>query len=144
MNEQQQQFAQRLGFAGLIPFLLLALAGLLDVYGATAIQWFIYYSVAIISFLAGIHWGLQMAQPTADAKRKLGWCMVPPVLAFAALAASTWLSALSVLAWLAVLHLFWLKYERRHLGVHAWYIAMRGQLTFTVVALHVILIIISL
>lgn len=144
MNEQQQQFAQRLGFAGLVPFLLLALAGLLDIYGATAIQWFIFYSVAIISFLAGVHWGLQLPQADANTKRRLGWCMVPPVLAFAVLAASTWLSPLAVLAWLAVLHLFWLNYERRHLGAHAWYVAMRGQLTFTVVALHIILIIISL
>lgn len=144
MNEQQQQFAQRLGFAGLVPFLLLALAGLLDVYGATAIQWFIYYSVAIISFLAGVHWGLQMAQSSAATNRRLGWCMVPPVLAFAALAASAWLSSLAILAWLAVLHLFWLNYERRHLAEHEWYVAMRGQLTFTVVALHIILLIISL
>ncbi|RUO78316.1 DUF3429 domain-containing protein [Pseudidiomarina taiwanensis] len=139
MTTAQQSFATRLGFAGLLPFLLLACAALLDIYGRIAVTWFIYYSAIIISFIAGIQWGLVMQSDAADNNRRLGWCMVPPVIAWALVAAGEWWSYVAVTAGLALLHLFWLNYERRHYQAHPWYLELRSKLTFTVVALHVII-----
>lgn len=144
MNEAQQHFAQRLGFAGLLPFLGLAGAALLDLNGALAVQWFIVYSAVIISFIAGIQWGLAMTTSSATHTRRLGWSMVPPVIAWGAVIAGHWWSYLAVVAILALLHLFWLNYERRHCSEYSWYLELRGRLTFTVVALHVILLVTKL
>lgn len=148
MNLISQYTAQRLGFAGLVPFIVLTLMALLDLNGDLAITLFILYSAIIFSFLGGIHWGLCMLDADTDHRRSLQWSMVPSVTGFAVLVATQLPicrdSTLSFLAILALLHLFWLNYERRKLSTHAWYLELRGRLTFTVVALHVILLIISL
>jgi steroid 5-alpha reductase family enzyme len=145
MNNQQQAFAQRLGLAGLIPFLLPALAALLGLYSAAATLVFAHYSAIILSFLGGVHWGIAMST-SASSKRQLGWSMLPSVLAISALLLSWFIDITAILALLALGHLFWLNYERRQFEQQAsadWYVELRRQLTFTVVALHVILIIIS-
>jgi hypothetical protein len=144
MTSNQQAFAQRLGFAGLIPFLATAIAALLGLYGAAATLVFAQYSAIILSFLGGVHWGIAMQ--TDRSSRQFGWSMVPSVIAIGALLLSWFISVTAVLAVLALTHLFWLNYERRHFEQQAgvdWYIQLRRQLTFTVVALHVILMIIS-
>lgn len=144
MTSAHQAFAQRLGFAGLVPFLLLAVAALLGLHSAIATLMFAQYSAIIISFLGGVHWGLAMLADSSN--RQLGWSMVPSVVGIGALILSWFVSIPLVLALLALTHLFWLNYERRQLESqpqHDWYIQLRRQLTFTVVALHVILIIIS-
>ncbi|MDT7525294.1 MULTISPECIES: DUF3429 domain-containing protein [Idiomarinaceae] len=148
MQLTTQYTAQRLGFAGLIPFIGLTLLALLDIYGAQAIQLFIIYSAIIFSFLGGVHWGLSLQQPQQDQSRNLQWSMFPSVTGFLLLVwqALPWCSdtQLASLAILALLHLFWLNYERRKLSEHGWYLELRSRLTFTVVALHVILLIISI
>lgn len=148
MNLISQYTAQRLGFAGLLPFIGLTLAALLDLWAPLVIELFILYSAIIFSFLGGIHWGLCMQDASADHKRALQWSMFPSVTAIAALVFHnlplTCDTTLATLAILALLHLFWLNYERRKLAAHPWYLELRGRLTFTVVALHVILLIITL
>lgn len=139
-------FAQRLGFLGLIPFVATTIATLLDLGYAAPVVIFILYSGLILSFLGGVHWGLAL---TAEAplSRHYGWSMLPTIIAFAAVAASWWLSFVTILAVLAASHLFWLNYERRQLAAVEqlnWYLELRQQLTFTVVALHVIVLIISI
>ena len=72
--------------------------------------------------------------------------MLPSVLAISALLLSWFIDITATLALLALGQLFWLNYERRQFEQQPsadWYIELRRQLTFTVVALHVILIIIS-
>ncbi len=145
MNNHQQAFAQRLGFAGLTPFLVLAVAALLGLHGAAATFVFAQYSAIILSFLGGVHWGIAMRDARCS-NRQLGWSMLPSVVGLAALVGSWFISVTLVLSVLALTHLFWLNYERRHFEHQShddWYIQLRRQLTFTVVALHVILIIIS-
>lgn len=147
MNLLSQYTAQRLGFAGLIPFIVLTLLALLDVQGQLAIAIFSAYSALILSFLGGVHWGLSMATVEADQRRPLQWSMLPSVAGFFVLVAMALPicqdMVLAFLSVLALLHLFWLNYERRKLAAHAWYLELRGRLTFTVVALHIILLIIS-
>ena len=80
------QFIERLGYAGLIPFVVLAffmwivtpeahpfVAIALSAYGAT-----------IASFLGGIHWGIGLRPGTADAFWHVGWGIVPSLLAWVA------------------------------------------------------------
>lgn len=50
-----------LGWAGVIPFLVLALAAFLPEWRAQALGAFLPYSVAILSFLGGVRWGRALA-----------------------------------------------------------------------------------
>lgn len=143
IDEKAISTAQRLGYAGLIPFLAFTLGGLLDVYGEHAIRLFVIYSALILSFLGGIHWGVAM-QSGGTPTRALKWSMIPSIIGLGAFVAGIWWSPLTLLTILALTHLFWLNFEKRHLAEQLWYLELRNRLTFTVVALHVILIIISL
>lgn len=143
IDEKAISTAQRLGFAGLIPFLAFTLGGLLDVYAEHAIRLFVIYSAQILSFLGGIHWGVAM-QTDGSPTRSLKWSMLPSIVGISLFFAGLWLSPLTMLTILALTHLFWLNFEKRHLPEQLWYLELRNRLTFTVVALHVILIIISL
>lgn len=143
MQQQAVSTAQRLGYAGLIPFLAFTFGGLLDVYAEHSLRLFVLYSALILSFLGGVQWGLAMAREDSPT-RLLHWSMVPTIIGVLLLFAGVWITPLTMLVVLGLAHLFWLNFEKRHLGHHLWYIELRSRLTFTVVALHVILIIISL
>ncbi|WP_258240055.1 DUF3429 domain-containing protein [Pseudidiomarina homiensis] len=143
IDEKAIATAQRLGYAGLIPFLAFTLGGLLDVYADHAVRLFVIYSALILSFLGGIHWGVAM-QSEASPTRAFKWSMLPSIIGIVLFFAGIWVSPLSMLTVLALTHLFWLNFEKRHLSEQLWYLELRNRLTFTVVALHVILIIISL
>lgn len=77
--------ALRLGYAGLIPFVLGALLVWLvraDVHPYVALALSAYAAV-ILSFLGGIHWGLAMRQD-APPPRVLVWGVVPSLVAWPA------------------------------------------------------------
>jgi uncharacterized Tic20 family protein len=85
LSSQPDATALRLGYAGLIPFVLGALLVWLvraDVqpYVAQALST---YAALILSFLGGIHWGLAMRQPDV-APRVLWWGIVPALVAWPA------------------------------------------------------------
>ncbi|MBV1960236.1 MAG: DUF3429 domain-containing protein, partial [Oleibacter sp.] len=52
---------ERLGYAGLLPFIAATLAVLVGVHGAES--FFIVYSAFILSFMSGACWGVQQAHP---------------------------------------------------------------------------------
>ncbi|MFC7333855.1 DUF3429 domain-containing protein [Rhodocista pekingensis] len=89
-----------LGLAGLIPFYAGALGGWLlpAPYAAHALQYMLYYGVAILSFLGGVHWGLALAgfgapavadpeedPPASMDWTRLGWSTVPVLIGWLAL-----------------------------------------------------------
>ena len=77
--------AQRLGYAGLIPFVVGALLVWLvraDVHAYVALALSAYAAV-VLSFLGGIHWGLVMRQPRLS-PRVLYWGVVPSLVAWPA------------------------------------------------------------
>ena len=77
--------AQRLGYAGLIPFVVGALLVWLvraDVHAYVALALSAYAAV-VLSFLGGIHWGLVMRQPQLS-PRVLYWGVVPSLVAWPA------------------------------------------------------------
>ncbi|RUO61878.1 DUF3429 domain-containing protein [Pseudidiomarina insulisalsae] len=143
MQEKAISTAQRLGYLGLLPFLAFTLGGLLDVYAEHSLRLFVIYSALILSFLGGVQWGVAI-HSEGSPMRLLKWSMVPTVVGLIVFFAGIWVSALTMLIVLALMHLFWLNFEKRHLPDELWYLELRSRLTFTVVALHVILIIISL
>jgi hypothetical protein len=97
------RLAQMLGYAGLIPFVVLAaMAWTLDV-SEQALATFVLraYAVTIVSFLGAIHWGLAMRQSPASpwllvwgiAPSLIGWVslLLVPAAASLILAATLWL-----------------------------------------------------
>ncbi len=77
--------ARRLGYAGLVPFVLGALLVWLvraDVHAYAALALSAYAAV-VLSFLGGIHWGLAMRQANPPA-HVLRWGVVPSLVAWPA------------------------------------------------------------
>lgn len=84
-------WAERLGWAGLLPFVALAAAALLgpaSLRGLFALA-LLAYGATIASFLGAIHWGLAMRGPTPAQAQAFPfvWGVVPSLLAWLALLA---------------------------------------------------------
>jgi hypothetical protein len=81
-----KRLAHQLGFAGLVPFILLALS--CWVVNVEVLPTFVtsqqVFSIVILSFLGGIHWGATMVSGDLTAeqtKRALSWSVVPTMIA---------------------------------------------------------------
>ena len=123
------QWALGLGYAGLIPFIGLALAAWLSegsdrVRSAMAL---VAYGASILSFLGAIHWGFAMRAASEKPNALLVWGVVPSLIAWIALllhpAAGLWLVAATLWACFLVDRMVYPK-----LGVAAW-VPMRLALT---------------
>ena len=82
-----EQTITRLGYAGLIPFILLAaLMWLVDAellpFVAIALGG---YAAAIVSFLGGVHWGIGFMKGEASPRFHFIWGVVPSLIAWLAL-----------------------------------------------------------
>ena len=77
----------RLGYAGLLPFVALALATSLGPisYRAQAAYSLLAYGATIASFLGAIHWGLAMREPLTLKPGPFVWGVFPSVVAWLAL-----------------------------------------------------------
>jgi hypothetical protein len=128
--------AQRLAFAGALPFVAGALGvwllpGERGLWAGFALQT---YGAVILSFLGGIHWGLAMAgtrDGTPDA-RQFGASVVPSLLGWVALL----LPQPAGLVLLAFGFVSQFLYDRRAAArgfAPAWYPALRQPLTIVVV-----------
>ena len=81
-----EQTVNRLGYAGLIPFVLLtALMWLVDAellpFVAVALSG---YAGAIVSFLGGVHWGIGFMKGEATPQFHFVWGVVPSLIAWLA------------------------------------------------------------
>ena len=87
MTKSSSQTITRLGYAGLVPFVLL-----------TALMWLVDsellpfvsialggYAAAIVSFLGGIHWGIGFMKGDTAPRFHFVWGVVPSLLAWLAL-----------------------------------------------------------
>ena len=82
-----EQTINRLGYAGLIPFILLAtLMWLVDAellpFVAIALSG---YAASIVSFLGGVHWGIGFMKGEATPQFHFVWGVVPSLIAWLAL-----------------------------------------------------------
>jgi hypothetical protein len=86
VDTQQGRWVNRLGYAGLIPFVCGALLMFLvadDVQPLVAIA-LTSYGAVIASFLGGIHWGLGLRENTTWRTFHLIWGVTPSLLAWVA------------------------------------------------------------
>jgi Protein of unknown function (DUF3429) len=78
--------ARRLGYAGLLPFVLLAVllwTVRADLQGFLAIA-LAAYGAVIASFLGGVHWGIAAQLPSDDAAFHYAWGVAPSLVAWVA------------------------------------------------------------
>lgn len=133
-----KRFALALGFAGLVPFMLLMLASWIvdpDWIGVF-MRGQLAYSIAILSFLGGIHWGGALVSDhlsIEQTKKVLLWGVVPTLISLFATTVGGFgfavLMAGFIGAYQADKHVFtWY-------GLPEWFLRMRLILTYAVVAL---------
>ena len=89
LPDSVRRTANRLGYAGLIPFVVLAPSSLLDAHhGITWSDALFAYGAVILSFVCALHWGFAMALPGLDEARRVRtvlWSVVPSLMAWPAL-----------------------------------------------------------
>lgn len=137
MNVDDQQLATRLGLGSLVPFVFLSLAcwvvhpGWLGYF----IKAQLFYGIAILSFLGGLHWGVALLlkeRPAGEIRRALVWGVIPSILA--------WCSMIDVgFGFLVQIVGFVIAYQvdKRfyvHYALPDWFLTLRLQLTRTIVA----------
>jgi len=129
-----------LGYFGLVPFIAGAVASLLLIdFNNFIINAFQTYSLAILSFMGGVHWGLALVEGPSLSTRLclsvipviVGWfCVIvmPKDLALAVLGGAfivQWLIDRSILA---------------SVSVPAWYLDMRPRLAYAVAGCHLFVV----
>jgi hypothetical protein len=84
-------WAKRMGYGGLVPFVLLSVALWVAAPSHRAFLGLalLGYGAVIASFLGAIHWGLVMRDGSQQSLALLGWGVVPSLLAWGALLAGT-------------------------------------------------------
>lgn len=129
--------ATLLGYAGLIPFVLAAVAVYAPWPGTSlSAEVFIAYGAAILAFLGGIQWGLALAPGIGRATERLIVGVLPSLLAWFALLLPAPTATIVLAAGFAAL-LFW---ERRRCPVAGpgWYPVLRFRLTLAVLVCHAV------
>jgi len=91
-------WARRMGYGGLIPFVLLALAIWVaePAYRAFSGLALLGYGAVIASFLGAIHWGLVLRDASGQSLALLGWGVAPCLVAWMSLMAGPALGLLLV------------------------------------------------
>jgi hypothetical protein len=121
-----------LGYGGLVPFVVLAAASVLDpghsAYWSDAL---VAYGAVILSFVGALHWGFAMSLADLsndERRRRFLWSVVPALMAWPAMLLGTSLAALVLVAGFVAHYL-----HDRHLGASAflprWYLPLRFRLT---------------
>jgi len=135
-NDRSAATMRQLGYAGLIPFVLLAVCILSgpDNWATLARQSLLGYAAVILTFVGAVHWGRVLAAATnsnTDPKI-LYWAVTPSLIAWIALmlphtAASVVMAVGFALCW-------WVDRALYRDQLAGWYMGMRSVLTITVVA----------
>ena len=132
LPDSVRRTANRLGYAGLIPFVVLAPASLLDAHhGITWSDALFAYGAVILSFVCALHWGFAMALSGLDDARRVRtmlWSVVPSLMAWPALLLVP-MEAAVLLVTGFVLHYIQDRRLARHAELPDWYLPLRLQLT---------------
>lgn len=126
-----------LGYGGLLPFVALAVASVVDpARQGTWIGALNGYGAVILSFVGALHWGFAMAlQELPDSRRNalFGWSVVPALLAWPALLLpAPWNTALLVLGFVG--HYAQDVRLAQYTRLPAWFLPLRLRLTATACA----------
>ena len=134
-QKSSQTVMKQLGYAGLLPFLLLAVAvHLLSGDGAArALASLQHYAAVILTFVGAVHWGRALAKPenTPAEHKRLYWAITPSLIGWIALALPVD-AAMAVLI-TAFLLCWWIDRSLYSGQTFAsWYMPMRLHLTLGV------------
>ena len=117
-----------LGLAGLLPFLTSAALLYFDIYAAAASASLIFYSVAILSFLGGVQWGVALCKKPETPARFL-FSVFPSIAAWAAFAIPNQIAML----FLAACFTAFFVVERAVFPISERYQRLRASLSVTVI-----------
>ncbi len=122
-EEQAIISARLLGFGGLLPFIFLAAATLMELRTpiAPAAALLIGYGAIILSFVGALHWGAQLSSNQPRAGRFV-WSVMPALLGWAALMMPAMMAALCLIIGLLIC----LAYDMRVLSKGEWPSYMRS------------------
>lgn len=140
MNNLNQRLVVRLGFIGLVPFVLLTLACWL-----VHPEWLGYfikaqlaYGIVILSFLGGLHWGVTImadGKDVEEARRALIWGVIPTLIAWCSLINMGVGFLVQVVGFIAAYKIDKRLYESY--SIPSWFIDLRLQLTRVVVTAQI-------
>lgn len=121
-----------LGYGGLLPFLALAPASLLDHHHGMLWSDALYaYGAIILSFIGALHWGLVMSLPELTERQRSAWftwSVVPALIAWPAVLFSPPLAApLLIVGFIA--HYLQDRRLARQATLPDWYLPLRIRLT---------------
>jgi len=121
-----------LGYGGLLPFLALTPASLLDHHhGAVWSDALYAYGAIILSFIGALHWGLAMSLPELTERQRsacFAWSVVPALIAWPAVLFSPPLAApLLVVGFIA--HYLQDRRLARQAKLPGWYLPLRLRLS---------------
>ena len=128
-----------LAYAGLLPFVALALASLLAPGSAPWQRLSLNYGAVILSFVGALHWGFAMSvYAMSERKRNVcfAWSVMPALLAWLALLLDPFAASALLAAGFAAHYVQDWRLVR-HAGLPAWYLPLRLRLS-VVAALSVL------
>ena len=135
-----ENMGTRLGYLGLIPFLAGAVTALLsEELVSLALQAFILYSLAILSFMGGVHWGLALIIGTRQSTRLL-ISVVPVIVAWICLIALPAPLTLAVLGGGFIAQWFIDRPILAELPIPSWYLEMRPRLAYAAAGCHLFML----
>ena len=135
-----ETMGMRLGYLGLMPFVFGAVTALLSQeLVSLAFQAFILYSLAILSFMGGVHWGLALITGTRQSTRLL-ISVVPVVAAWICLIALPAPLTLAVLGGGFIAQWFIDRPILAELPIPSWYLEMRPRLAYVVAGCHLFML----
>ena len=121
-----------LGYGGLLPFLALAPASLLDHHhGAVWSDALFAYGAIILSFVGALHWGFAMSLPDLSERQRSAlyiWSVVPALIAWPALLLAPAAAAVLLVGGFTV-HYLVDRNLARHATLPPWYLTLRLRLT---------------
>ena len=121
-----------LGYGGLLPFLVLTPASLLDHHHGVVWSDALYaYGAIILSFIGALHWGLAMSLPELTERQRsacFAWSVVPALIAWPAVLFSPPLAA-PLLVFGFIAHYLQDRRLARQATLPGWYLPLRLRLT---------------
>ncbi|MEM9278619.1 MAG: DUF3429 domain-containing protein [Pseudomonadota bacterium] len=132
------KLAWGLALGGFIPFGGLAVAAFAKAnlgLSLSAQEFFILWSLVILSFLGGIRWGMAVTAEPLDATN-LALSVIPCILGWFSLLLSDFITVAALLV-LYALHGWW---DYTHLSAKPWFARIRLVLTALVVGAHILVL----
>ncbi|MBL8428755.1 MAG: DUF3429 domain-containing protein [Dechloromonas sp.] len=124
-----------LGYGGLLPFLVLMPASLIDHHGAVWSDALYAYGAIILSFIGALHWGMAMILPDLSERQRSAWfvwSVVPALIAWPALLFSPLLAA-PLLVFGFVAHYLQDRRLADQVTLPGWYLPLRLRLSIVAI-----------